>query len=115
MATRVTSVATGSRETREARMPAGIGSPESYQFYVSVEGSAQGAFGTATSKGAPQSTHIPAIRFSYEILTGAAAVGTGAANRRSLEPVTITKEWDASSPQLFHAAITNEMLKVVLF
>ena len=97
-------------------MPAGIGPSGPYEFYVSVDGSAQGAFkGGVLTQGF--AGRISAIRFSYEIVTGAAAagMGTGGAGRRSLEPVTMTKEWDASSPQFFHAAITNEMLKTVLF
>jgi type VI secretion system Hcp family effector len=95
-------------------MPGGISPSGAYEFYVSVDGSAQGAFkGAALDSAFPG--RISAIRFSYEIVAAAGA-GTGAgAGRRSLEPVTITKEWDASSPQFFHAAITNEMLKSVLF
>jgi len=94
-------------------MPGGISPSGAYEFYVSVDGSAQGAFkGSAQESGFPG--RISAIRFSYEIVTATGGAGA-ATGRRSLEPVTITKEWDASSPQFFHAAITNEMLKSVLF
>ena len=31
------------------------------------------------------------------------------------KPILFTKEWDKSSPLLFKALVTNEMLKSVLF
>ena len=38
-----------------------------------------------------------------------------AAGKRMHSPVIFTKQWGAASPQLFQAAVTNEVLKSVLF
>ncbi len=79
-----------------------------YRFYVSVVGNVQGTF-----KGGAQG-RIPAIRFSYEYVAPQ-ATGTGAGlGARAFQPVTITKEWDASSPQFHAAAMRGEVLSSVL-
>jgi len=89
------------------------GVPGAYEFYVSIEGAKQGKFqgqGTHAHKNV-----IPAHSFSYEVISPR-DVGTGQpTGQRQHRPVTISKEWGASSPQLFQAAVTNENLKSVLF
>ena len=112
-------------------MPSGVtGSSASgqgaYQFYVSVEGSRQGVFqggrlsgeGAGLPGGGPPGTRIPAIRFSYEVVAAPASSSAGKGAQQytqQYQPVTITKEWGAASPQFYTAAVTNEVLKSVLF
>lgn len=91
--------------------------PSPYQFYVTVDGSKQGTFKSNTASGAGNQDQgrIAALRFSYEVDIPQ-AVGTSTATPvRTYSPLTITKEWDAASPQFFAAAVTNEILRTVLF
>ena len=85
-----------------------------YEFYVSIEGQKQGKF-----KGeSPRDTHkakLPGVRFSYECVSPRDANTGQASGKRQHRPVTFTKEWGASSPQIFQALVTNEVLKTVLF
>ncbi len=87
-----------------------------YQFYVSVEGTKQGKL-----KGeAPQDKHkdeLVGLAYNYEVMspTSVGRGGTGLpTGKRQHSPITITKEWGASSPQLFQALVTNEVLKSVV-
>lgn len=89
------------------------------EFYVSIEGAKQGNFkgsvdpgGKAGKLGAGK---IAGIRFNAET-TSPRDTATGlATGKRQHKPITITKEWDAASPQLFQALVTNEILNHVLF
>ena len=87
-----------------------------HPFYISVEGTKQGRLkgstnGTREAKGGK----IAGLRFSAETVS-ARDVATGqASGKRQHKPITITKEWDAASPQLYQALVTNEVLKSVLF
>jgi type VI secretion system secreted protein Hcp len=83
-------------------------------FYVTIEGSKQGKFkgesALANAKG-----RLEGLTFSSEV-TSPRDVATGqATGKRSHSPITFTKQWGAASPQLFQAAVTNEILKSVLF
>jgi len=86
--------------------------PGGYQFYVTIDGARQGTF-KGTAKGT--SGRFTAIRFSYEVqIPPRLPIGEGGGHPKH-NPISITKEWDAASPQLFQAAATNEPLKSVLF
>jgi type VI secretion system secreted protein Hcp len=84
-----------------------------YEFYVTIEGTTQGAFkGESLRKG--QEKKVAGLSYSHEI-TAPRDIATGmASGKRQHGPVKITKEWGASSPQLFQALVTNEVLKSVL-
>ena len=85
-----------------------------YEFYVTVEGTRQGAFKGESVREA-HSDKIAGLSYSHEI-TSPRDVATGqASGKRQHGPVTITQEWGASSPQLFQALVTNEVLTSVLF
>lgn len=85
-----------------------------YEFYVTIEGMKQGKF-----KGeSPRTAHADKISgLSYDhAIVSPRDIATGLpSGKRQHGPITITKEWGASSPQLFHALVTNELLKSVLF
>jgi type VI secretion system secreted protein Hcp len=84
------------------------------QFYVTIEGTKQGKF-KGESQHAKAPDKITGLAFHYE-LTAPRDAATGlASGKRQHSPVTFVKEWGASSPQLFQAAVENELLKSILF
>lgn len=88
----------------------GARSPAGTRIFVTVEGG-KGVF-MAEPGLAPRTSQI--LRFHYEV-TSPRDLATGqASGKRQHRPITIVKDWGAASPQLFHAAVTNEVLKSVL-
>lgn len=92
-----------------------------YQFYVTIQGTKQGRFKGAADglrqkrESAKSGAKIAGVRFLLET-TSPRDLATGqASGKRQYKPIQITKEWDASSPQLFQALVENEVLKSVLF
>jgi type VI secretion system secreted protein Hcp len=86
--------------------------PGSTRIFVTIEGTKQGKFKT---EGGPQfGDRIPVLRFTYEIISPRDLNTGQASGKRQHRPVTITKDWNASSPQFFQAVTTNEPLKSVL-
>jgi type VI secretion system secreted protein Hcp len=80
------------------------------RFYVTIEGTKQGKF-----KGEGRSIdRIEGLRFSYEVAAPHDALTGQTSGRRQHRPLTITKEWGASTPQLLQALATNEVLKSVV-
>jgi len=92
-------------------VPAGIQAASS-RAYVKIVGKTQGTFkGEATRVAG--SNYINAYRFIYGATTPrdpSTGLPTG---KRQYQPVTITKEIDATSPQIFQALATNETLTTV--
>ena len=85
-----------------------------YPFYITIEGQKQGKFkGDEERKG--QANKISGIRYLSEIVSPRDSATGQASGKRMHKPVMFTKEWGASSPQLFQACTTNEILKSVLF
>jgi type VI secretion system secreted protein Hcp len=83
------------------------------QIFATVTGAKQGAFkGETTQKGFENK--IPCVGFDYGVTVPHDQATGQASGKRQHKPVTITKEWGASSPQFFEAASTNETLKTVL-
>ncbi len=85
-----------------------------YEYYVSIEGAKQGKFKGESIREAWKEK-IPAIGFEYEVKSPRDAASGLATGKRQHQPVTIVKQWGASSPQIFQALVTNELLKTVLF
>jgi len=86
------------------------------QFYVTIEGTKQGVFKAAATGGPVQkwsSGKIHGLDFHYEASRDGARSGSAA--RRAHGPVILTKAWDATTPLIFAAFVTNEALKSVLF
>src|SRR5260221_8493409 len=83
-------------------------------FYVTIEGSRQGRFkGESTLANAKGK--IEGLTFSSEVASPRDVATGQASGKRIHSPITFTKQWGAASPQLFQAAVTNEILKSVLF
>lgn len=85
-----------------------------YEFYVTVEGTKQGKF-----KGeSPREAHkekFGCLSYKHEILSPRDAATGQASGKRQHKPIKVIKEWGPSSPQLFQALTSNEVLKSVLF
>lgn len=83
------------------------------EFYVTIDGAQQGTFMGDSNRPAHQGK-IVGLAFNYEV-SAARDVETGqtAGNNRH-SPLTITKHWGPSTPQIFQALLTNEVLKSVL-
>jgi type VI secretion system secreted protein Hcp len=92
-----------------------------YQFYVSIEGAKQGTFKSSTAKSTDRKEaeitagKIAGIRYFAETVSPRDVATGQASGKRQHKPIVITKEWDAASPQIFTALVTNEVLTTVLF
>src|SRR5262245_15279880 len=86
------------------------------QAYVKIKGAKQGQFkGESVQKPGPQSGAIPLLRFN-STATAPRDSSTGiASGKRQWQPIRLTKQWGAASPQLVQALSTNEQLSSVVF
>jgi type VI secretion system secreted protein Hcp len=91
-----------------------MGDAMAHEFYVTIKGQKQGQF-TEVSSAGRDNTKIVGRKFSYEVTSPHDSATGQATGRRQHKPVTITKEWSATSPKLFQALITSEILESVLF
>ena len=83
-------------------------------FFVTIVNQGGIKLSEETPRGGKQGK-IEGIKFFYQ-LGSPRDVATGqAAGKRQHSPITFTKEWGAASPQLVHAAVTNEVLRSVTF
>ncbi|MBC8123415.1 MAG: type VI secretion system tube protein Hcp [Gemmatimonadaceae bacterium] len=96
-----------------ALMPA-VGRAQTFEFYVSIEGTKQGLFANESIR----SNHMPRVvglNFDYLVKTPLDPATGAVSGKRRHGPVVMTKEWGAASPQLFQALVSNELLKSVVF
>ena len=83
-------------------------------FFVTIVNQGGIKLSEETPRGGKQGK-IEGIKFFYQ-LGSPRDVATGqAAEKRQHSPINFTKEWGAASPQLFQAAVTNEVLRSVTF
>ena len=86
------------------------------QAYVKIKGAKQGQFnGEGSQKGAPQGGMIPLLRFASSAVAPRDAASGMASGKRQWQPIRLTKQWGAASPQLLQALTTNEQLPSVVF
>ena len=96
------------------RMTGGAASGQSTVFYVTIKGAHQGVF-RGGSTNAVHRDQIEGLRFLLQS-TAPHDTATGqATGKHQYSAILFTKEWDASSPQLFTALATNEVLQSVEF
>jgi len=98
----------GGQATRDAVV---IGSPE---YFVTIEGAKQGKF-KGDYPNQANNYKIKGYGWHYEVTTPRDPAGGLPTGKRQHHPIVITKEWGASSPQLFEALVTNETLSHVTF
>lgn len=84
----------------------------SQECYVKIKGMKQGAFRGESTREAHKDD-IPALGYSYEVKAPRDVATGQSSGKRQHAPIVITKEWGASSPQLFQALVTNEVLTSV--
>jgi len=101
--------------TPNVRMGSGVaGSGQPVVFYVTIRGTHQGVFKGGSTIGAHRD-QIEGLRFLLQS-TAPHDTSTGqGSGRHQYSPIMCTKEWDASSPQLFNALASNEVLQSVEF
>jgi type VI secretion system secreted protein Hcp len=87
-----------------------------YQAYCQVKGAKQGQFkGEGVQKSGSGAGMIPLVRFSSGATAVRDAASGAATGKRQWQPIRITKQWGAASPQLLQALTTNEQLVSVVF
>jgi len=81
-------------------------------FYVTIVGKRQGKFHADDGGVAGK---IKGLAFHYQVTSPRDSATGQSSGKRQHSPVTFVKMWGASSPQLFAAAVSNEVLNSVLF
>ena len=91
-----------------------LGSPAygAEKYYLKMEGTKQGPFKGGVARNG--SRWIEIVAFSAGVITPRDASTGQASGKRQHKPISITKEVDEASPQIFRAATTNEVLKDVV-
>jgi type VI secretion system Hcp family effector len=85
----------------------------SYHAYLSILGNKQGQFKGEGIHGKRRDKWIAVLSFGMGVQSPR-DVGSGqAGGKRQHQPVTITKEWGAASPQLWQALTSKETLQSV--
>ena len=85
----------------------------SHEFYISIEGATQGKFKGESINQKEGKDKITGLSFEGGVKSPRDIATGSATGRRQHQPLKIVKEWGASSPQIFQAAATNELLKKV--
>jgi type VI secretion system secreted protein Hcp len=86
----------------------------SFEFYMVIEGTTQGKFkGTSPRDAFKDKT--PCLAFNYGVISPRDSHTGQASGKRQHQPLSIVKEWDAATPQIFQALTRNEVLKSVSF
>lgn len=83
-------------------------------FYVTIQGARQGNFkGQGSSAG--HASQIAGVQFQMQMTVAHDAVTGKASGTHQYTQIVFTKQWDASSPQIYQAASSGELLPVVEF
>jgi type VI secretion system secreted protein Hcp len=98
----------GQRTINAAAAPAHV------TLYFTAVGKKQGAFKGDGLKAKGHENQMLALTFDYGIVSPRDIATGQASGKRQHKPVTITKEWGASTPQFLVATATNEQLTKVL-
>lgn len=86
----------------------------SFQFYVTVKGKTQGQFKSESKKEARKDKWLEGVGIKMGSQVPADPNTGEVKGHRQHRPLTITKEWGASSPQFLQAHWTNEVLDEVI-
>jgi len=85
-----------------------------YTFYMTIDGTKQGQFRGEITTG-PHKDMAPCLRFTYGV-ESSRDMSTGyAVGKREHQPFVVVKEVGVSTPQVFQACVTNEVLRSVSF
>jgi type VI secretion system secreted protein Hcp len=83
-------------------------------FYVTIRAARQGVLKGQTTNAAHKD-QIQGLQFVAQLSAPKDAATGQASGKRQYLPISITKQWDASSPQIYDAASSNELLTLVEF
>ena len=83
------------------------------EFFITIEGSKQGKFKGDILRGRA-ANKCRGFDVAYELEVPQDVASGRASGKRRHDPVTVTKEWGAATPQIFQAVVTNEVLKSVV-
>ncbi|MBN2194449.1 MAG: type VI secretion system tube protein Hcp [Polyangiaceae bacterium] len=81
---------------------------------MKIEGVTQGPF-KGESKRNEKAEYLTGLAFKHEIKSPRDPATGMPSGKRQHGPITIVKEWGASSPQIMYAVCRNEILKSVVF
>src|SRR5215470_9289278 len=84
-----------------------------FQAHISIKGAKQGQFKGEGIQDKRKDKWMPVLAFQYAVKSPRDAATGQASGKRQHQPIVITKEWGAASPQLFQALTTNELLSSV--
>jgi type VI secretion system secreted protein Hcp len=84
-----------------------------FQAHISIKGNKQGQFKGESIQDKRKDKWIPVLSFQMGVQSPRDAATGQASGKRQHQPLTITKEWGAASPQLFRALTSNETLQSV--
>ncbi|NUP90114.1 MAG: type VI secretion system tube protein Hcp [Candidatus Sumerlaeia bacterium] len=85
-----------------------------YEFYVKWDMTKQGK-SKGESPREKRKDWVGGLSYFHEIKSPRDVATGQASGKRQHGPITITKEWGASTPQIFQALCTNEVIKTVEF
>ena len=81
-------------------------------FQVQITGATQGKF---RGEGSGEKTgFFPGLHMDFEVKSPRDPASGMPSGKRSYSPLVVTKEWGASSTQIFRALTTNEVLRTVV-
>lgn len=84
-----------------------------FQAHISIKGKKQGQFKGESTEDKRKDKWMPVLAFGYAALSPRDVTTGQASGKRQHQPVVITKEWGAASPQIFQALTSNEVLDPV--
>jgi type VI secretion system secreted protein Hcp len=93
-------------------MGSAVHAQAAYDFYMSVTGQTQGEIKSEVQNPLGD---MPCQALVFSETSPRNAQTGQVTGRRQYQPVTITREWDAASPKLFQALVTNENFTDVTF
>lgn len=85
------------------------------RIYVTITAAKQGTLRGEARDARRGGLWTPCVRYFYQVTSPQDAISGMASGRKQRSPVTFTKEWGGSSPQLYQAMVNNEILKTVIF
>ncbi len=85
------------------------------RIYVSINATRQGPLKGEARDPRRGGSWTPCLRYFYQVTSPLDAATGLSSGRKQRSPILFTKEWGGSSPQLYQAMVTNEVLKTVIF
>jgi type VI secretion system secreted protein Hcp len=85
-----------------------------FNYYVSIKGTKQGQFKGESQKSGKNDKWLSVLAFEYGVESARDAASGLPSGKRQHSPITVTKQKDGSSPQIYQASWANEILSEVV-